>query len=218
MTTRTAARAELDDRSATQQRVADLRRQAETDAAAARNLAWAWFEDLGRDARRDYSPAAIAAMDDLFAEGTVPTRIAGPQDGLILTWGADKRQVTLFNPTLRATVPWVGKTFEPDTNTGFQRLTGWRKYLTPWVLAVAINALIREHGRPGPFTTRVEPGAIEPAPDVLVLDYNLPESLPPARKVRDELVEIVPGAYFGRALSRTRAGWTVAAYFALRQP
>ena len=70
------------------------------------------------------------------------------------------------------------------------------------------------------FDTRIEPGAIEPSPDVLVIDYadepRNPELI--IRKIRDELVEIVPHTYLGRILYRLKAGgYKNIGYFALLQ-
>jgi hypothetical protein len=49
-----------------------------------------------------------------------------------------------------------------------------------------------------------------------VLDYDVPGNLSAVRPIIDELVEIVPGANFGRALYRRGSSYTVTAYFALR--
>jgi hypothetical protein len=72
------------------------------------------------------------------------------------------------------------------------------------------------------FQTRVEPGAIDTDRDVLVIDYAPVDSNPRViiKSIRDELVEIVPGANLGKMLWRSGSGedasYTLLAYFALK--
>ena len=69
------------------------------------------------------------------------------------------------------------------------------------------------------FRTRVEPGALDTDRDVLVIDYAVVDSNPLLiKKIRDELVEVVPGAHLGKMLWRHGDGerHTLLAYFALR--
>src|SRR5438445_530922 len=71
------------------------------------------------------------------------------------------------------------------------------------------------------FETAVEPGKIEPAVDVLKIDYAPVAANPRLviRQIRDELVELVPGTYLGRILWRSRGGrYANIGFFALRQP
>jgi hypothetical protein len=71
------------------------------------------------------------------------------------------------------------------------------------------------------FETRIERGASEPAVDVLVIDYAPVERNPRLviRSIRDELVQVVPGAHLGRILWRHADGrYTNIGYFALRTP
>jgi hypothetical protein len=71
------------------------------------------------------------------------------------------------------------------------------------------------------FNTRVERGMVEPAVDVLVIDYEPVSSNPRLliRQIRDELVEIVPDTYLGRILFKLGEGrYSNIGYFALRQP
>ena len=72
------------------------------------------------------------------------------------------------------------------------------------------------------FQTWVEPGALDPETDVLVIDYACVESNPRLliKQVRDELVEIAPGAHLGKMLWRSGSGvdtrHTLLAFFALK--
>ncbi|NBQ43378.1 MAG: hypothetical protein EBU23_13085, partial [Mycobacteriaceae bacterium] len=70
------------------------------------------------------------------------------------------------------------------------------------------------------FKTYVEAGKEDPDVDVMVIDYADVEDNPKLtiRKVRDELVELVPGVYLGKILFKTDSGYTKLGYFALRTP
>jgi hypothetical protein len=51
-----------------------------------------------------------------------------------------------------------------------------------------------------------------------VIDYEPVESNPEfiIRKIRDELVQIVPGTHLGRILYKTKSGYNNIGYFALK--
>ena len=69
------------------------------------------------------------------------------------------------------------------------------------------------------FETRVEPGKLDPGTDVLVIDYAPVHSNPRLviKQVRDELVEVAPGAHLGKMLwHHGEDRYSLAAYFALR--
>ena len=117
-------------------------------------------------------------------------------------------------------MPWLGKKFYPREGRGENTLTNsarWpAKLLWP-----------RYESRDSPlgrsafeFKTYVEPGRLDPSVNVLVIDY---ESVPEnprllIRQVRDELVQIVPGANLGKMLVRVprRSEPVLGLYFALK--
>ena len=69
------------------------------------------------------------------------------------------------------------------------------------------------------FETRVEPSVDDAGTDVLVIDYAPVESNPDhlIRAIRDELVEIVPGANLGKIMHRGGdGGYRNWGFFALR--
>jgi hypothetical protein len=71
------------------------------------------------------------------------------------------------------------------------------------------------------FETRVEASEDDPSVEVLVIDYVVVESNPGflIKRIRDELVEIVPGANLGKVLWRHGDGsYALIGYFALRSP
>jgi hypothetical protein len=77
--------------------------------------------------------------------------------------------------------------------------------------------------RPGlvsayPFATSSGPGVIDRDREVLKIDYDLPTNrFGPIRRVLDELVEVAPGYYLGKAHLRMRSHWRTVAYFALQR-
>ena len=70
------------------------------------------------------------------------------------------------------------------------------------------------------FTTYVEPGKLDPSVEVLVIDYGSVPANPALliRQIRDELVQVVPGANLGKMLVRVprRRQLFDALYFALK--
>jgi hypothetical protein len=121
-----------------------------------------------------------------------------------------------------AWMPWQGKTFDAVAATGTNRMT-----LSSQLPLRAIFPLygMREAPDDGKlafdFVTRAEAGAIEPAVDVLVIDYEPVATNPDViiRQIRDELVELVPDTYLGRILFKLPGGkLSNIGYFALKQP
>ena len=196
-----------------------LRDQSRTDAPGARDAAWDWFISLGRQAEYDRSEAAVD-LATLFAAGIPSRGLDGSTDGILVT--------TLVRPSLDRAVraitarwmPWMGKRFHAAAARGDNRLRAETRWLTPLVWPLYVT-------RPAPdgriafdFETRIEPGALAPSGDVLVIDYAPVATNPRLiiRRIRDELVEIVPGAHLGRILFRVRGGYQNLGYFALRNP
>ena len=202
--------------SSIEQRLNELR--ALDDPAAARDRAWAWFEELGREARGDRS-AAAAKLNELFRLGTPPAGIDGQTEGIFVT--------PLIAPSVDAGVraatstwmPWLGKRFDASAGRGENVLSSsarlpskllWPRYsMRP--AAGGVTAF--------EFETAVEPGKADPDIQVLKIDYSAIERNPrlTIKPVRDELVEIVPGANLGKILWRGRSGgYRLIGYFALK--
>lgn len=202
----------------TPERVADLRELAATDAVGARDAAWEWFERLGR-LTADHRVAGEAELAELFACGRPSHGIDGPTEGILVA-PLIQPAVDAFARALTSVwMPWMGKRFDAAAQVGDNRLVGSVRWVGRllWPLYATREA---EDGRLAfDFETRVEPGGIDPAVDVLVIDYAPVASNPRLiiRSIRDELVEIVPGAHLGRILWRKRdGGYTNIGYFALR--
>jgi hypothetical protein len=93
-------------------------------------------------------------------------------------------------------MPWLGKKFYPEEKRGENTLTDsarWPSKLL-WPLYSTGDSPL---GRTAfDFTTYVEAGKLDPSVDVLVIDYASVRTNPRLliRQIRDELVQIVPGA------------------------
>jgi hypothetical protein len=201
------------------ERVARLREQAQTDPAAARDQAWAWIEDLARLASEDRS-GALGELQELFACGQPAAEVDGQTEGMLVTWTmhpvADKAIGTITN----AWMPWLGKKLDREQHTGVNTLTNSARWPAK-ILWPRYSTRDAPAGRSAfDFTTYVEAGKLDPSVDVLVIDY---ESVPEnpgllIRQIRDELVQIVPGANLGKMLVKVpgRQELFLALYFALK--
>ena len=117
-------------------------------------------------------------------------------------------------------MPWLGKKFDSASQTGLNTLTSSARWPAKilWPLYSTRDA---ELGRSAfDFNTYVEAGRLDTSIDVLVIDYEGVESNPRLliRSIRDELVEIVPGANLGKMLVNVpgRRQPFPALYFALK--
>jgi hypothetical protein len=194
--------------------LAELRELAATHPARAQRETWAWIEDLGRR-------KATAGLEELFSLGTVPEGLDGPTDGILVTATIQPVIDVLARGITSLWMPWAGKRFDAAARRGDNRI----------VESAALPAKLiwpRYSMRPSgseraafDFETAVEPGRIEPSVEVLKIDYAPVEQNPNLviRRIRDELVELVPDTYLGRILWRGGDGsHSLIGYFALRQP
>ena len=116
-------------------------------------------------------------------------------------------------------MPWQGKSFDAAAERGNNRLTGE----TRWIAKLLWPLYGTKQGPDGErlafdFETRIEPGMLDPDTEVLVIDYAPVEDNPGLiiKSIRDELVEIVPGANLGKILYRRGGGYSNIGFFALR--
>lgn len=200
-------------------RVQELRDQARTDPSGARDAAWTWIGELGRRARTERA-GALDELQQLFEAGEPATGVDGQTEGILVAWtmspAADKAIGTITN----AWMPWLGKKFYPRENRGENTLTSsarWPSKLL-WPLYRMTDSPL---GRTAfAFETYVEAGKLDPGVDVLVIDYARVKDNPRLliRQIRDELVQVVPGANLGKMLVDVprRSELLAACYFALR--
>lgn len=204
----------------TPDRVAGLRALADTDLLNAQDATWAWFGRLAALTTRDRD-RATRELARLFGEGATPPPLEGFADGLAIATLIQPRADSIGRRLVGAFGPWLGKHFDADRGVGENRVTPGFS-----VASRLLWPMHRTHpdgrDRAGfAFRTYFDGGVVEPRVPVLVIDYDgvpgNPRNIVP--RVRDELVQIVPGAYLGRALWKHRDGsFTVIGYFALREP
>jgi hypothetical protein len=201
------------------ERVAKLRELVQDDPAVAREQAWSWIVELSEQAHSDRA-AALDELQALFLSGRPAQAISGQTEGILVTWTMHPLADKLVGSITDAWMPWLGKKFDPETRTGINTLTNsarWPAKLV-WPLYSTRDA---ERGRSAfDFNTYVEAGRLDPSVDVLVIDYESVESNPRLliRSIRDELVEVVPGANLGKMLVTVpgRRQPFPALYFALK--
>ncbi|WP_216914867.1 hypothetical protein [Nocardia noduli] len=197
--------------------VAELRELATSAPAHAAASCWDHLRRTGSADDRDLLAA-------LFAQGA-PPRLNGDYEGLIVGKLFGIPEAALLNPVITVRPGWVGKGFDAATETGYNRLDR----LAYSALRVAVP---RHRGwRRSPegvyhgfrFRYRVEPSVLPPFRPVVAVTYTDPAlgapagGLVPMDRIRDEIVELVPGVCLGRASMASRAGEVKAiGYFALR--
>ncbi|MBS9375164.1 hypothetical protein [Rhodococcus sp. B50] len=195
----------------------ELRSLAEHSPAVARKETWELLERLAREDRRP-------EIATLWAQGRPPEVMDGALEGLIMgsMWGTPETKLGSLLIKIHPT--WLGKTFDMSSGTGFNRLV---RFSQPIFLVIAAGYRSFRSDRRViegfHFRHSLQTAAIAPHIRVRALDYGVPEfgnpsvrTFPIAR-TRDEVVELVPGVYLGRALL-THSNGTIApiAHFALR--
>jgi hypothetical protein len=200
-------------------RVARLSALADSEPAAARDEAWAWIAELGRRARRDRD-GALNELGELFRAGTPATGIDGPTEGSLVTFTVQPAFDTCVAAVTTAWLPWAGKRFDSAARAGDNLLLRSARLPSKLLWPLYATRDAGEHLAAFDFETRIEPGALDPDREVLVIDYAPVESNPALviKSIRDELVSIVPGANLGKMLWRHGNGerHSLLAYFALR--
>jgi hypothetical protein len=184
----------------------------------AHEAAWAWIVELQDLAKVD-AKRADAELNDLFRLGAPAIGLDGPTDGILV--------MTTTNPVLDKAaklltsmwMPWEGKSFNSESQVGENRMT--EESVVPSKLIWPLYSMKHtdEGHRAFDFETYVEAGKDDPDREVLVIDYANVSSNPRLliRSIRDELVEIVPGAYLGKVLLKLpTGGYSKIGYFALR--
>jgi hypothetical protein len=215
--TKTEEQAGLSKAATVEDRVSELRKLAKSDPKGAQEQTWAWFKELG--ARK-----AEAELGELYKQGKAPKGLDGPTDGILVTPLIQPFADRALRAITGAWMPWQGKRFDKKANRGDNRLTGSARWPAKlfWPLYGTREA---EDGRIAfDFETAIEPGKADPDVKVLKIDYQPDAMHNPnflIRKIRDELVEIVPDTYLGKILWRSgdegNEKFTNIGYFALRQ-
>lgn len=198
-------------------RVGELRERAQADRDGVRDEVWDWFADGGRSLRED-SGAAAAELDALFRYGRPLDGLDGQTEGMLVAWTWHPLPNRLLNAVTDRWLPWQGKRFDAANNSGDNVLTRDARWPAKLVWPLYSTRPAGESRIAFEFETYVEPGKLDPGTDVLVIDYARVEENPRLiiKAIRDELVEVVPGANLGKMLYRWRGDHYNLAYFALR--
>lgn len=200
------------------QRVAELRQVAQSSPDVACDAAWAWFKALGGEARSDRDGAA-EKLNELFRLGTPPSGIDGQTEGIFVTPLITPPVDRALNLLTGAWMPWLGKRFDAGAGIGDNTLTGSARIVAKLLWPLYATRDYGSNRAAFDFETRIEPGKNDPDREVLVIDYYPVDSNPRfiIKQIRDELVEIVPGANLGKILwRRDEDDHALIGYFALR--
>jgi hypothetical protein len=186
--------------------------------AAPQAEAWDRIIETGRRIQTDRD-AALTELGEMFRSGSPSTGIEGPTQGALVGFTVHPVFDRAIAAITGAWLPWAGKRFDSAAGTGDNLLLRSARLPSriPWPrysMRDAGNRLAAFD-----FETRIEPGALDPDREVLVIDYARVDSNPAfiIKRIRDELVEVAPGAHLGKMLWRGgRGDHTLLAYFALR--
>ncbi len=196
-----------------------LRDSVKTHPEGAADSTWAWIEELSKRAGSD-AESADSDLNELFRLGTAPTDLHGATEGMLVMTTTNPKFDVVVRAITSLWMPWQGKRFDKEAATGDNRLTR-----STGVVGKLLWPLysMRDHtdGKLAfDFETYVEAGKEDPDVNVMVIDYADIEKNPKLviRKIRDELVELVPGVYLGKILYNTGSGYFKLGYFALRIP
>jgi hypothetical protein len=196
----------------------ELRNLAASSPVLARARGWDYLRELGT-ARKQ------GQLEALFARGWAPQGPDGVLEGLIVGPLFNIPEAYLANPLLKIDPTWRGKTFDAAAGTGFNRLAPIAKFAMPF-LAPLYRGLRPLRGEivGFDFCHTIDTALVEPKVQVRALDYSVTEYRNPSvrtfpiKRTRDEIVELLPGLYLGRALLRMPDGEIRnIAWFALRE-
>ena len=196
-----------------------LRESVATHPEGASDSTWAWIEELSKRAGLD-AESADSDLNELFRLGTAPTDLHGATAGMLVMTTTNPKFDAVVRVITSMWMPWQGKRFDKDTAKGDNRLTK-STGLVGKLLWPLYSMKDHVDGKLAfDFETYVEAGKEDPDVDVMVIDYADIEKNPKLviRKIRDELVELVPGVYLGKILYTTGTGYFKLGYFALRIP
>ena len=196
------------------ERVAQLRELSVAEPERAQSEAWEWFKELGAASDEE-------SLDELFTLG-VAKAMEGPTDGILvaffLTPVVDTFVMALMGPG-RATMPWMGKTFDPDTGTGANRFKDWFPPISRMVFP-RYRGQRREGGENLLFDmdNGIIPDPLDPGHAVWKIEYKDETKGNPVfiKDLLDCLVEIAPGAHLGRIEHEGKSGFRNLGYFALK--
>jgi hypothetical protein len=192
---------------------------AESQPGMAKRLAWNQIRLAGVRARAHRSEAH-ESLNRMFRLGVPPDPpIDGPTKGILVTPVMPRLAEIPFRGLSEAWMPWMGKRFDPSTQSGDNLLRPSAR-MPSRILWPSYRPADAGDGQLAAFKFRTyaSPGTLDTDRQTMKIDYDSEEN--PGfliRDILDELVQIVPGAYLGKVLVRRKRGasWRLLGYFAL---
>lgn len=199
------------------EKLSRIRELITTDVDLAKQQAWAWLRELQLQGEHHRLPW-------LFSQGTAPQSPHGDCEGIVMNlygsvWLSGLDRLVRLGQALGG-IGWTGKSFDSVKGTGYNRLTSSSRVpaliATPSYKYKTINGELTGFH----FFHDIEASPLPPHALVRAIKYDSPAHANPLvlPRTRDELVEIVPNVYLGRALLRDNSEWRVVGYFGLRFP
>jgi hypothetical protein len=198
-----------------------LQELAEADPDLARCQIWNQIRLAGMRAGRRRAEAHDS-LNRIFRLGTLPEpMLDGPFEGIAITPTTFAATDPIFRVLSYLWMPWLGKRFDAEAQTGDNMLLPSARLLSK-LFWPSYRFRSMGDGRYAAFRFRTYAGAgaLDQERRVLKIDYDLDEN--PGlliRNILDELVQVVPDVYLGKALLRRggpmNSSWRLAGYFAL---
>jgi hypothetical protein len=193
---------------------------AETDPDLARRQTWNQISLAGMRAGRRRAEAHDS-LNRIFRLGTLPEpMLDGRFEGVAIT----PTTFATADPALRALaslwMPWLGKRFDAETQTGDNMMLPSARLPSKLFWPSYRFRSLGDGGYAAfRFRTYSGAGALDHERWVLKIDYDWDEN--PSlliRDILDELVQVVPDVYLGKALLRSgpmSPNWRLVGYFVL---
>ncbi|MBD2436933.1 hypothetical protein [Nostoc sp. FACHB-110] len=163
----------------------------------------------------------MVALDNIYRQGVVPNPLLhGRYWGEFLTANFNPVVDSWLDIVTKFWLPWQGKVFDANTNTGDNIFTNDGLLLGKIIWPFYERYIPDTRGRSLAFSfhSSISQSLLEPDIEVLSLNFNLPEN--PRFLIRDlvdQLVQIDENLYLGKAiLKHPNGGWFCAAYFTLK--
>jgi hypothetical protein len=175
---------------------------------------------LDLKAKMSREPAAAwDGLDALFRAGRPPDPpLDGDTAGELLATRTLPPFDALARLSDRRGLWWLGKSFSATDNSGENRWDSRFRIATRlvWPLYAGLHPYSAGELRGFRFRTRIGPGVLDPDRSVLKIDYSAERNPLVIRRVLDELVQVGPEYFLGKAHLRLPGGrWRTVAFFAL---
>ncbi len=201
-----------------QERLKELRELTTKRPEAGKQAAWEFLKEL-------QEPSQFYRLPMLFAEGNGEAEAPnGDTEGMVMNLHGSALMRTINGAVLVGQflggMGWTGKTFNPETGTGYNRIT--RSATIPTRIVMPHYKLKKQGDEllGFDFHHRIDRSPVAPHLKVRAITYDEPAFKNPLilPKVRDEIVEMVPDVFLGRVLYKGKYGWDIVGYFAVRYP